>query len=88
MAVSVEFKRSKKRVQWDGSLESILDLAEENGVEIESQCREGICGSCKVKLLSGDVAMDVTDGLEPGEEEEGWILACAAVPVTDVVIDA
>jgi glycine betaine catabolism B len=88
MAVTVEFRKSGKRVRWDGSHESILELAEDNGIEIESECRAGICGTCKVKLVSGDVVMDVADGLGPGEKEEGWILACVSVPTTDVVIDA
>ena len=30
-------------------------------------CRMGVCGSCKVKLLSGSVTMETEDGLEDGE---------------------
>jgi ferredoxin-NADP reductase len=32
---------------------SILDIAEELGVEIESSCQEGVCGSCETKVLCG-----------------------------------
>jgi ferredoxin-NADP reductase len=32
---------------------SILDIAEELGVVIDSSCQEGVCGSCETKVLSG-----------------------------------
>jgi ferredoxin len=42
MTVKVEFKKSDKSAQWDDRFESILDLAEEQGMEIENDCRQGI----------------------------------------------
>lgn len=32
---------------------SILDVAEENGVDIESSCQEGLCGTCETRVISG-----------------------------------
>lgn len=87
MSFKIEFQRSGKTIEWDDSAGNILELAEENGIEIESACREGYCGTCKVKLISGQVEMESTEGLE--EDEEGYmILPCVAVPITDIVIDA
>jgi len=88
MTVRVEFKKSNKSAQWEERFESILDLAEEQGVEIENDCKQGICGSCKTKLLSGKVEMEVEDGLSSEDREQNLILPCVAVPVTDVVIEA
>jgi len=71
-----------------GPEETILEVAEELDVDIESSCRAGSCGSCKVKLLSGSVEMDVDDGLEDEDKAGGYILACQAIPSTPVEVEA
>jgi ferredoxin-NADP reductase len=86
-------KASGYRVTFEGSgVEAqsdpegtILELAEAHGVEIDYACRQGSCGSCRTKCLSGKVSMDDAD-LSNEEREEGWILACVAVAESDVVI--
>ncbi len=88
MAVQVEFKQSGKTVQWDESLDSILELARANGIEIDSDCEAGICGTCKVRLLSGKVDMEAEDGLENEDIEQNMILTCVAVPLTDISLEA
>jgi ferredoxin len=66
----------------------ILDVAEACGVNIESECRSGICGTCKIRLKSGSVFMETRDALSRAEEESGLILACQAQPVGSVTVDA
>ena len=88
MAYKVTFQKSGKVLEWNGRFESILELAEDNGIEIEYECRQGFCGTCKVKLLSGEVDMDIEDGLEDEDREEGFILTCVAVPKSDIVLEA
>jgi ferredoxin-NADP reductase len=84
----VKFSKSGKEVSCNGSL-SILDLAEEEGVEIDSSCRSGACGTCKVKKLEGEVQYDgEPQALDDEEQEQGYILSCIAMPVGKVVIDA
>ena len=34
---------------------SILDVLLDEGVDVLSDCREGICGSCEVKVIEGEV---------------------------------
>ncbi len=83
----VTFKKSGK----SGNLSpenTILEVAEELGVELESSCRSGVCGTCKVRLLSGSVTMECEDGLEPDEKEQGVILACQAMSRNNVEVDA
>ncbi len=46
---------------------SVLDVVEQAGIEADYSCREGVCGTCAVPLLSGeadhrDVALDPGDG--------------------------
>ncbi|QDV83761.1 2Fe-2S iron-sulfur cluster-binding protein [Stieleria magnilauensis] len=68
--------------------ETILEASERIGVDIDYSCRVGTCGECRVKLLSGNVSMEVDDGLEPDEKEAGMILACQAKAKEDVSVEA
>jgi glycine betaine catabolism B len=87
--IAVMFKKSDQQVSCDGE-ESILDVAEQNGVKIRSSCRSGNCGTCKKKKVSGSVKMGDFDSeaLEPSEQEEGYILTCVAFPQDLVTMDA
>ncbi len=66
---------------------SILEVAEEAGVTIPFECRSGICGQCKTRLISGKVKMDVQDALTPHDRSRGLILACQAHATRDCVLD-
>lgn len=88
MSYTIEFRKSGKKLKWNNQFESILELAEENNIDLEYECRQGLCGTCKVKLLSGDVEMEAEDGLEDDEIQNGFILTCVAVPKSDIVLEA
>jgi ferredoxin-nitrite reductase len=83
---TVIFARSGKEVACSED-EFILDVAERAGVELDSSCRSGTCGTCKQKLLEGktvyDSQPDAAADLEPG-----FILACSARAIGKVSIDA
>jgi glycine betaine catabolism B len=87
--IAVVFQKSGQQVDGDGE-ESILAMAEQQGVKIRSSCRSGACGTCKKKKISGTVQMDDfdPDALEPEEQEAGYILTCVAFPRDQVVMDA
>jgi ferredoxin-NADP reductase len=67
---------------------TLLEAAENAGVNIDYSCRVGTCGTCKTKLVSGSVTMEVEEGLDPGEKEQGWILACQAKATADIAVEA
>lgn len=67
---------------------TVLEAAEDAGVNIEYSCRVGTCGVCRTKLLSGAVTMEVEDGLEPGDKSNNIILACQARTSADIAVDA
>jgi ferredoxin len=69
-------------------LENILEAAEESGISFESDCEQGFCGTCKVKLLEGEVSMETDDGLDDVDLEQNMILPCVSVPKTNVVLEA
>jgi len=81
----VVFVKSAKEVTSDGS-QSILKLAEAQGVKIRSGCRKGICGGCKKQKLEGDVTYKAFPvGLKEHEQKEGYILPCVAYPLSKKV---
>jgi ferredoxin len=86
-AASVTFRRSDKTAALAAD-QCILEAAEAVGVKIESDCRAGTCGTCKVKLLSGAVTMAIEDALSADEKAGGVILACQAKSTADCTVDA
>lgn len=55
--------------------------------QIDSSCRNGTCRTCICQLLEGNVTYQIEwPGLSMEEKREGFILPCAAYPVSDVVI--
>ncbi|MGK7872781.1 MAG: 2Fe-2S iron-sulfur cluster-binding protein [Xenococcaceae cyanobacterium] len=87
-SLTVVFAKSGKTVTCDGQ-DSILDIAEEEGIEIDSSCRSGVCGTCKVLKREGEVKYEGDpEALDESEQEEGQILTCISYPVGRVVIDA
>jgi ferredoxin-NADP reductase/DMSO/TMAO reductase YedYZ heme-binding membrane subunit len=84
---TLEFSRSGRSV---GELrgQTILEIAEEEGIEIPYECRAGVCGQCKTRLLRGNVVMDAEDALDSEDRSQGLILSCQARCVDDVLVDA
>lgn len=67
---------------------TILDAALADGIAYPHGCRSGRCGSCKSRLVSGEV--DLLDhsrfALSGEEKAQGLILACRAIPKTDAIV--
>jgi NADH oxidoreductase Hcr len=55
----------------------LLDVLEDASVPMRSNCRSGQCGTCKVKLISGQIQTLSSAGLSMLEREGGWILSCS-----------
>ena len=67
---------------------SVLEAAEASSIQLPYECRSGICGQCKTRLMEGTVIMDCEDGLSSSEKASGLILACEARPLSNLVVDA
>jgi CDP-4-dehydro-6-deoxyglucose reductase/ferredoxin-NAD(P)+ reductase (naphthalene dioxygenase ferredoxin-specific) len=67
---------------------TILDAALDAGIDYPFGCQSGNCGSCKSRLVTGEVAMAGYSEFALGTEEKahGLILACRATPRTDVEV--
>ena len=48
-------------------------------------CTGGVCGTCRARVVQGEVRMERNYALEPEEVAAGIVLACQAHPVTDAV---
>ncbi|TFI47603.1 CDP-6-deoxy-delta-3,4-glucoseen reductase [Diaphorobacter sp. DS2] len=70
--------------------ETILSAAIRGGVGMPYGCKDGACGSCKCKKLSGSVVHGEHQqkALSTDEEEAGFVLTCCAQPLTDVVLES
>ncbi len=86
-AFASEFVASQKTATMTVG-ETVLEAAEALDIEIENSCRAGSCGSCMIKLLSGKVQMEVDDALEEEQKGKGYILACQAIPSSDIKVEA
>jgi ferredoxin-NADP reductase len=68
--------------------QSLLEAAAAAGVDIPSACRQGQCGTCKTRLLSGDVQMAAEQGLDPESKARGYVLTCVGRALGSVRLDA
>lgn len=69
----------------------LLKAAIEQGIDYPHNCRVGVCGTCKTKLISGRVSPMVDLALSPLKNEEieaGYVLACQAKVRGDLVVEA
>lgn len=70
--------------------ETILAAAISAGVGLPYGCKDGACGSCKCKKLSGEVTHEgySAHAMTPAELEAGFVLTCRATAHTDVVLES
>jgi NAD(P)H-flavin reductase/ferredoxin len=67
--------------------ESILDAAQRAGFEVPYSCRKGVCGTCKGRVVSGEVRAFAGDALGADERAQGTVLFCNARPRSDLTIE-
>jgi ferredoxin len=65
----------------------VLEAGEDAGIPLSYGCREGACGTCKSKLLSGQVRMEHNGGIRQREIDAGYILLCCSIPLSDLLIE-
>lgn len=70
--------------------QTLLDAALRQGIYLPHACGHGLCGTCKVHVLEGDVDHGAANpfALMDIERDEGKTLACCATALSDVVIEA
>ncbi len=82
------------QIQLDGDIiefslayggDNLLDAAIDHGADLPYSCKGGVCSTCKAKVVSGKVSMDLNYALEPEEVEAGYVLMCQAHPRSEQI---
>jgi ferredoxin-NADP reductase/predicted pyridoxine 5'-phosphate oxidase superfamily flavin-nucleotide-binding protein len=82
-SVPVVFEKSAKEGRWQPDGGSLLELAESRGLNPEYSCRGGSCGTCKTRLISGQVHYPVPPAEMPAADH---VLICCAVPASGPLV--
>lgn len=91
--VGAEGERRRLRLAISGKVatacadQSLLDCAEAAGVEIPNVCRAGTCGTCRTRLLSGDVECNA-EVMDDADRRGGWVYPCVTLARSDCVLEA
>ncbi len=67
--------------------QSLLEALESNGVPIIGACRSGVCGSCKCRVVSGEVTTTSSATLSAADIAAGYVLACSSQAHSDLVVE-
>jgi len=76
----------RHEVRFSHEQASILDAAADAGLEVPFSCTSGVCGTCRAKLVEGQVRMERNFALDKKEVAAGYILTCQAHPTTERVV--
>ncbi len=76
----------RREIDFDKEQPSILDAASAAGLEVPFSCTSGVCGTCRAKLVEGEVRMERNFALDKAEVANGFVLTCQAHPTTERVV--
>ncbi|UJF20679.1 class I ribonucleotide reductase maintenance protein YfaE [Shewanella sp. OMA3-2] len=73
--------KGQPAILFDGKQATLLEALEHKKVNVFSECRNGFCGACKTKVISGEVTY-IKQPLAELEQDE--CLPCCCIPKTDL----
>jgi len=76
----------RREITFQREQPSILDAASAAGLEVPFSCTSGVCGTCRAKLVEGQVRMERNFALDQQELAAGYVLTCQAHPLTERVV--
>ncbi len=76
----------KREIAFTKDQPSILDAASAAGLEVPFSCTSGVCGTCRAKVVEGEVRMERNFALDKHEVANGFVLTCQAHPLTPHVV--
>lgn len=84
-AVSITLDGRESTFRLKGNDVSVLEAALRVRGDMPFACKGGVCGTCRARVVEGEVVMDTNYALEPEELEAGYVLTCQSHPVTEVL---
>lgn len=76
----------RREIDFSRDQPSILDAASSAGLEVPFSCTSGVCGTCRARVVEGEVRMERNFALDKNEVAAGFVLTCQSHPVTDRVV--
>ncbi len=89
MAFQIVVQPSGRSFTVEGD-ETLLSAGIRQGLNMPYGCKDGACGSCKCKKISGEVQLGTyqTKALSDEERAQGLVLTCCATALSDVVLES
>ena len=89
MAFTITVQPSGRSFEADAG-ETMLTAGIRQGIGLPYGCKDGACGSCKCKKLSGSVSHGPHQdkALSAQEEADGYVLTCCGSATSDVVLES
>jgi ring-1,2-phenylacetyl-CoA epoxidase subunit PaaE len=85
MQVTLDGRRA--RVAFDAEKGSILESVRAAGLRAPFACKQGVCATCKARVVKGTVEMKANYALSEEDLAKGYILTCQSVPTSEVTLD-
>jgi ring-1,2-phenylacetyl-CoA epoxidase subunit PaaE len=84
--VTVVLDGRRSTVAYPVGSPSLLDAVRRARPEVPYSCEAGVCGTCRCRLVEGEVRMNHAYALDHDEQERGIVLACQSVPLTPSIV--
>lgn len=84
VSLTVELDGAEHSLAWPRQ-QKLLDFLLERGLDAPYSCRAGSCSACSCRIVAGEVKLLHNEVLESVDLDEGIILACQSIPITDDV---
>lgn len=81
--ISIKSRQQGRKIPYSAG-DTLLECLEINQIEVQYHCREGFCGACRTKLLSGKIEYNIAPLAYLDDDE---FLPCCSVPKTDIEIE-
>lgn len=81
--IDIRSRQERREIPYTAG-DTLLECMENNDIEVQFHCREGFCGACRTKLLSGEIEYNIAPLAYLDDDE---FLPCCSVPKTDIEIE-